>query len=280
METRDSAVMFGLRWLPVVSVLAFGGCSAAVLSSGGETPAAAARGIFSDPATIERLGRAIHEKSRLARRATRILIEERIDPKGMGIRGWIVVPVETGWLVRFIREDEGAFSPVYDVHFPEDAKPSVQFAKNKSLKETEKAMFRARKLVLEAVEHSCPANYYNTVVLPHPEGSGWVAYALAASTRPGKIVVGGHYRIVTGPEGRKTISARPLFHCCYEFDQIMPGLPEGAGIAAYSLKHSMDSHPVETQVYLQLSCGKPWFIRTPEGIWKIFEGRLSLQKTF
>ena len=78
----------------------------------------------------------------------------------------------------------------------------------------ERARFAARSTALLGITEAC-SQRYNTVVLRDPAGGeGWLVYALAATTEPGLIMVGGHYRFTISADGEEILRGERLSDSC------------------------------------------------------------------
>jgi hypothetical protein len=146
-----------------------------------------------DIPTIERLGREMHEQDQLAWRATDILFtkhskEELLVQKQ---HGWIVDSFPDHQVVRFIRETDLGPMLAYDVNFTAGQALTYSEPQSAPLSGDELAQYNARMTALKNVDRLC-AETVNTIALKYPQGDGWLVWAMAATTRPDEMIIGGH----------------------------------------------------------------------------------------
>lgn len=221
----------------------------------------------------EQLGRMIYEKDRHAAKAADIMLGEIQNPQETGIEGWVIVEEKDRYSVIFINPNTNPYTTPFQVVFEKDMHPYL--VKNKRpATNLEAAMFRARQQALAAIEQHC-SDQYNTVVLPAPDGQGWLAYALAASTDPSVIVAGGHIRVTVSPDGNEIISQRNFTNTCLQIP-LPPDLPGGKKPSACFLTHLLDNVPAEIHVFLTLSYQIPCYVMTQDGSrWYVEDGKIS-----
>ena len=125
-------------------------------------------------------------------------------------------------------------------------------------------MWRAHKTALSADVTRC-SRAYNTVVLRGDalKLPGWLVYLIPATTEPGRILVGGYYRIHVSPQGDKVLSVTPFSKSCLA---IPAQDTQGAG--AY-FNHLLSDAPTETHVFLSRSHRKPMYVGTRRGVWLV-----------
>jgi hypothetical protein len=219
-----------------------------------------------DVPTLEALGRAIYEQDILAAAATDTLFAAGSQLDKDGIRGWIVQPRGTGYSVRFVRisrTQPDAFEVAYDIT------SAVSVPSNRTLAADELAQFKARRLAAENVERPC-SNRYNTVALREPGSDRWLVWALAATTQPGALVIGGHYRFTISADGAAIANRDALSRSCFT----VPPPPPDA-VSAY-MTHLVSDTPVETHVYMNLLHKTPLYISVPDrSVWIVDQGRMT-----
>ncbi|HIG82617.1 MAG TPA: hypothetical protein EYQ23_00930 [Verrucomicrobiales bacterium] len=164
---------------------------------------------------IENLGQSIHQRDIYAARATDILFKavgkpEKLEEEKIG--GWIVREHRGNILVRFLKQVDDGFLPAYDITFISPDKGILTKATGR-LSPDELAQFKARQLALKNIPEFCSPRY-NTVVLQDVDGKGFLVYALAATTDPDLVFVGGHYRMTVSPDGTKVEQVDRLFKSC------------------------------------------------------------------
>ena len=235
-----------------------------------------------DLPTIESLGRRIYEQDDYAARATDALVAKTGAISGVaeqGTRGWIVQNDETGALVRFIKETEAEPTAAYDIRFALDKIPFVSIPSSPELTLDQTILYRARQQGIQSISEMCSPGY-NTVVLPDPDGDGFLVYALAGTTNSNVIPIGGHYRFTVSSDGSHVEQTDRLSASCFTLPKRSPDLSEGCELAAYYMTHVVSDTPVETHVFLQLQLGKPFFVLTKSNVvWKIENGVISHSDT-
>ncbi|HNS21753.1 MAG TPA: hypothetical protein PKH24_14705 [Sedimentisphaerales bacterium] len=222
----------------------------------------------------EDLGRRIRAHDQYAMRATSLMYSHGVDLVEMGTRGWVTESRPDGCAVTFIGGDPELWRTVCVVTFTEGEDPNLILV-DKDLSETQAAMFSARQLVLGTVQTPC-SGAYNTVVFPRDGQPGWLAYALAASSDPNLLLVGGHYRATVSADGQTVLEHRALTKDCLVLRNSGSAGPDHDEVA-HTVPHALDVRPTEVHVFLNLVCGKPVNVVTADRrLWRIEEGRISL----
>jgi hypothetical protein len=115
---------------------------------------------------------------------------------------------------------------------------------------------------------------YNTVVLPASTvgKNGWLVYLLAATTKPGVVVFGGHHRFLITPDGRSALEHQPLSRSCLTSPP--PEMPPGARLESSFVTHLVTDTPTEVHVFLSLSHRLPIVVGVAHRneLWRV-EGR-------
>jgi hypothetical protein len=233
-----------------------------------------------DLPTIESLGRQIYEQDQIAAKGTDALFASGFTPEQgaqEGVKGWIVVQRGAGYVVRFVKEVDGVLSPAYDIAFDSPkAGGTVSSPIAKTLPEDQAAQFRARQLANPNLKFPC-SKTYNTVVLPDVDGTGFLVYALAATDKPGVVMMGGHVRITTSTDGRTAERVDRLSRSCLVLEE--KDAPKGTQTVGMVSTHLVSPTPVETHVFLSLLHKKPFFIGTADRtVWKVEGGKISKVK--
>ena len=223
---------------------------------------------------VEDLGYEIYLRDIAASRATDSARTE-VDLEKSGATGWIVVPYERGYLVRFIDRDEHV---VIDVSVNPTSTLSALVMKDtpaKELSEPEKSMWRARQLASIQSFARC-SDRYNTVVIPESDApdSDWLVYLLAASSDPSVVMMGGHQKFRVDRDGGQILEHIPLSKSC-----INSRLSQGTSILF--MTHIVSAEPVESQVYLNYLHGYRIAVRVVETQkdWMIEGGRIREMTT-
>jgi hypothetical protein len=223
---------------------------------------------------IERLGYELYLRDIAASRATdAALAVSALSDRGA--IGWIVVPREDGYLVRFLnRAEKSVVDASVDPHSA--LSPYVVInSPGLAISARELGMWRARKLASEQAFRAC-SDQYNTVVLPENEDadSNWIVYLLAATQDPTKVMLGGHHKFLVDFAGSKILSQEALTNSC--FSTIYR---EGDSIITVS--QIVSAEPLATHVYLNLLHGIAIGIVVidTENVYVIEDGRVLLIKT-
>ena len=230
-----------------------------------------------DLATLESLGRQIYEQDFVAARGTDALFASGFTPQEgerEGIRGWIVVRDGAGWLVRFVKEVDGKLAPARDIAFDTPrSKGIVTTPAATTLPDDQVARYRASSLANDNIPVRC-ARRYNTVVLPDPDGSGFLVYALAAEEKQGEVMLGGHARITVSADGRKVERVDALSKSCLVLSSA--DSRKAGNVAGLYASHIVSPTPVETHVFVSLLHHLPLYIGTSDRtVWKVEGGRIE-----
>jgi hypothetical protein len=217
---------------------------------------------------IEDLGREIYRLDQAASVATDILFEQRLELDDYPVRGWVVTADGASLLVTFVGEYDGEYKAVFDVRPGENGKRRFELAQRRELSREEAAQFRARKTAQSAVAEPC-AETYNSVVLRDPENDGWIVYWLSATTEPGVMVLGGHYRVMVSANGEEVVASDRLSRSCMNIAQDQSQIRESV---AAVVTHLVSSTPVETHVFQSLLHRKPIYVMTDEETAWVVEG--------
>ena len=186
----------------------------------------------------------------------------RRDPP---VRGWLVDRDNGAATVTFFAEQGDEPFPVYHVHLHgSTAAPVVEPAAPAELPTSEqRSMWRARKTALAAEVARC-SRAYNTVVLRGDvlKLPGWLVYLIPATTEPGRILVGGYYRVHLSPRGDKVLGVTSFSKGCLAIPA------QGTAAGAY-FNHLLSDAPTETHVFLSRLHRKPMYVATPRGAWQV-----------
>lgn len=228
-----------------------------------------------DRATIEKLGVAIYEQDIRAATATDLMYERKIDGAKAHIRGWIVEGDAKSMLVRFVRDNGGKLEAAYDISFVGKKVPVFSEPTNRELSAPQLAQFKARSLAGQHITRPA-SNRYNVVILPDPESDRWLVYALAATTEPNAIMVGGHYRFTVSKNGERLERSDELFKDFLVLSSKPPNLPKGSSAAALMMTTLISDLPLETHVYLSLLHHMTFYVSTADQkVWKVERGKIK-----
>jgi len=227
-----------------------------------------------DLPTIEMLGRAMYAQDQFAWKATDLMNAERGERalRREGVRGWIIVAEEGRDIVRFVRMNDDMPEALYDVVFMGDGPPQLYSPATPILTSEELAQYNARMLALENIEDPCSESY-NTIVLPDPESDNWLVWAIAATTEPGVLVVGGHYRFTIAADGSEIVRTDRLYAGCLNLSQ--PDVPDGFD-SFLSVGHVISLTPLETHVFTSMGWPGHFYVGTNDGrAWRLERGQLK-----
>lgn len=221
---------------------------------------------------IEQLGREIYRRDMAAAEATDIMLEQGLDLDAYPLRGWVVTEDSAGVLVTFVGQYDAEYKAVFDIRPDASGAPRFALAERRALSTEEAAQFRARSVAQDEVREPC-SERYNSVILKDPETDGWIVYWLAATTQPGVMVLGGHYRVMVSASGQEVIAADRLSRSCMALEQPAPTLEQET--AAAVVTHLVSSTPVETHVFASLLHRKPIYVATgDETLWAVEGDRI------
>jgi hypothetical protein len=227
-----------------------------------------------DVPMLESLGQQIFYQDSEAARATDILFanKKQAELVSESVRGWIVDSAPAQDVVRFVRQGDSGLEAAYDIVFAAGAPPHLLVPENRALTDGEKGQFAARLLALKNVERPC-SNRYNTVALKDPEHDSWLVWALAATTDPKILFVGGHYRFSIDKNGDQIIQRDALSRGC--LTMTMPENAKDRKIVAQASIQLVSNIPVETVVWLNLQSKIPMIVITPDRTeWTVLDGKI------
>lgn len=227
-----------------------------------------------DIPTLEKLGHDMYVQDQAAWHGTDALlaVHPQADLMTEKVHGWIVEDRPQGQLVRFIRDGESGQEVAYDIDFA-SGKPVVSVPQDRHLTDEERAEFGARTLAIKSITERCGDNY-NTIVLKDPDGPGWLAWALAATTNPNLIIAGGHHRLTVSADGMQVVRLDALSRTCAVMQKA--GAPAGSSVAGILSTQLVSNAPVETFVFLSLQQHIPFFVATPDmTVWKVADGKIE-----
>jgi hypothetical protein len=98
-------------------------------------------------------------------------------------------------------------------------------------------------------------------------------YLLAATKEAGKVVVGGHVRVLVGGDGLEIMDYQQLSNSCLMVDLPSPAAGKPVGLV---VTHVLDDHPIETHVFLSLLHGLNLYVMTENALWSVDKGKIRL----
>jgi hypothetical protein len=216
-------------------------------------------------ARVESLGRRMYESDRAAWVATDAALAA--GAQQLPVQGWITIPREDGWLVRFIGPCGSDTCTLIDVHVDPAGHASAQ-PTGTPLLEDDLAEWQARQLAVESQFRRCTPTY-NSVVLSdvRDEKPVWLVYLLAASRNEDEVVLGGHYRITVNANGTEILKSEPLSKSCL----VAKRDPKSAGLM---VTHVLDPEPIETHVFASLAYRTPLYVGTEKGTFEVENGKI------
>lgn len=228
-----------------------------------------------DLPTIEKLGRDMYERDILAAAATDILFKNSISFTENRLRGWVVSRESGHDIVTFVAESFSQPRAVFEIRPNEVPARQIRKLDNTELAPDLITQYNARQLALQNIDEPC-SDRYNPVVLKEPNSQNYLVYALAATTKPNIVPVGGHYRFTIDPSGRRILQKDKLSRSCLVFSKTPGDLPPGATLSGYAMSHIVSNTPVETHVFLNLLHRIELSVGTIDGVvWQVSGGKIS-----
>jgi hypothetical protein len=235
------------------------------------------------------IGARIHLHDWAASGATDVLVERRIIENDGRLRGWLTDEFESGGeigvLVTFFGEVDGRSMGLYQVRMSPRGEPTFEkFDAGVGLDESQLARLHARseakRLLLER-QDLCGESY-NTVVLPPVPATGdhILVYMLAATSRPGVMIAGGHHLYEYSADGTQLLSDRAFTRACFELPMAED---ESRGkVEAITLTHLLDPAPTEIHVFLNRSYGQTILLGTTSNslLWVLKDGEIISGESF
>jgi hypothetical protein len=225
-----------------------------------------------------RLGQAIWRQDVAAARATDALLAQSGGQPPDGLIGWVVVEEGDGQRVRFLkgsREAPQAFKDVVvDARLQAGA---VTDAADPALRSDEAARFQARTAAADAFGPLRCAARYNAVVLPDPDGAGWLVWLLAATTDADVVPMGGHYRFHVSADGRAVERREQLSGGCLNMDRRQA--TQGGRMVGLVTNLVVAPQPLEVHVFLSLLNRTTIYAMAGDKLWAVEGARIREVKT-
>ena len=227
-----------------------------------------------DQKTLVLFGRYIYREDQFAWKASDILTAKLSgeQAKVERLNGlWITHLSRTANVVRFLRDGDNGPEAAYDVTFEGDGAGVLSVPVNRTLAPEELVQFRARKLALSSIPRPC-SQRYNSVALEDLDGN-WLVWTLAATTTPGEMMYGGHYRFTIAKDGSSIVQRDALSRSCMRIPP--PDPRQGQAVGAF-VTQLVSNIPVETTVWLSLLHKTTLYVGTGEKeTWAVSEGTMS-----
>jgi hypothetical protein len=233
-------------------------------------------------ATLARLGREIYRHDQMAWVATDILTAKHAPQELQrdGACGWVVDTAdEKAPFVRFCRERDGTVEAAYDIVFTEGKMPRLVEPKDRKMTAVQRAHLSARDTAWKALRDGkkpwCGGNP-NFVVLPDPDGSGFLVYVLRAKPAKDKVPIGGHYRVTVADDGKTVEQVDQLFASCLTLGG---DVPDGGKPEVLFMSHIVSATPLETHVFLSLQEKLPFAVVTDDKkVWYVDKGEITFYR--
>ena len=212
-------------------------------------------------------GQTLYQYDQAAWHTTDALMEDIADPSGAGIRGWVVVPVEQGWLVTYWRPEGdrylGVYSAVWDGSGVIDRK--VLGPGEAELSDEQVMLIKAGRVPDLSTLTRCSDAPFNSVIMPSGKASGSAfVYFLTPQISLDSVPMGGHYRfeVLDG----QVVDQRQFTKSCLFLGQPPEGAPK-----ALMVTHLLDPVPTEIHVFSVYPAHLPIYVITAENhtIWAV-----------
>ena len=229
-----------------------------------------------DQSTLERLGREMYEQDRRAAIAAD-LVRDNFDPAEEHLVGYITSGTPPQLRVRFVRNGADGYEAAIDADFDDLLLPALTRVEDPTLMATERAQIAARLGAARDSASRCDG-HYNTLALADPDGDGWLIYALAASTNPDQVMIGGHVRYSISADGGTIEHVEPLATSCATAPLAeLERAAETNGNEGLALRSSLSTMPLETHVFLSLTYDLPLFVvGTDLKMWRVEKGHMTV----
>ena len=238
----------------------------------GTAPAGAAVREFSVP-QLEALGRAIYEQNRRTRIASDVM-HENYDAEKMGINGWVTEGDPAHLLVRFVHRDATGATAVLDAKFDELLLPEFAPPASPALTPAQAAQVAARETAEPHLSNPCETRYDNAVV-PDPDGSGFLVYAIALANARTDVMLGGHRRFTVSADGTTFEHDDALTTSCLSAP--LDKLQQSDGTKGVAVRANLSNTPLEIHVYLSLLYKIPLYVVTRDlKMWKVENGTMHV----
>ncbi len=212
-------------------------------------------------------GLTLYQYDQAAWHTTDALMEDVADPSGAGIRGWVVVPVEAGWLVTYWRPEGDGYLGVYSALWDgsEVSERKVLGSDEAELSDEQVALIRAGNVPDAATLTPCANAPFNKVIMPSGKASGSTfVYLLTPQTSLDSVPMGGHYRfeVLDG----EIVDRREFTKSC-----LLLGPPPETAPQALLVTHLLDPVPTEIHVFSAYPARMPIYVVTVENdtIWAV-----------
>lgn len=227
--------------------------------------------------TLERLGNELYRRDLISARATEVVLKTQPAARSLKARGWVTEPHQNGGVVYFIAETASGPCLSYTVTFRGSDKPEVNDVRGQPVPPNIAVRDKARQTAVAALKGKVFNISYDFEVLDDPDGNGFLVYALAATGKPGDVVVSGHFRVTVSADGARAERVDALSKSVMIENKNQNHSPAGYHDVATYYNQIVSDKPVETLVYANRLLGKDLYVGTPDRkIWCIHNGRMTI----
>jgi len=230
--------------------------------------------------TLERLGNQLYRQDAISARASEIVLQTQPVARSLKARGWITELHKDGDMVYFIAETASGPCLSYTVAFHGSAKPKVEDRRGQPVPPDIAERDKARETAAAALKGKLFNVPYDFEVLDDPDGRGFLVYALGATTKPGDVVLAGHFRVTVSAEGEKAERVDALSETLMIVNKNENHSPRGYHDVAVYFNQIVSNKPVETFIYVGKLLQKDVFVGTPDRkMWVIHNGKMTIDNS-
>jgi hypothetical protein len=224
-----------------------------------------------DIPTLERLGSELSHRDEIAARASDAVLGTQPAARALKLRGWITEPGKSEDKVHLIAETASGPCLAYTVTFSGSGKPQVEDRRGQALPPNVAVRYKARNTAANALKGRLFNIKYNFEVLNDPDGSGFLVYALGATTDPDEVVLAGHFRVTVSADGLKRERVDALSRTLV----VQPKNLKSGTVALFLIQLVSDK-PVETLIYTSNLVRLPIAVGTPNRhVWSVANGKME-----
>jgi len=201
-----------------------------------------------DVPTTERLGNELSYRDHIAAHTSDLILSQHPELKKVWQQSWISELHKDRDVIYWCGQTKNGLIPEYKLTYPKAGGVHVDDIRGKQLPPEIVTRFRARETGMKAAEPKLNGAYgarYNFEVLDDPDGSGFLVYGLAATTKNGEKLWGGHVRVTVSADGRKAERVDELSKGIIK----SAAIPSGAKDALFATYDPISKIPVETWIY-------------------------------
>ena len=225
------------------------------------------------------LGRMLYTFDRAAWVSTDALLAKVSKDKLAGVGGYVVEPGEGEVLHVTYYMGTGDAARAFFVADVRGGKvtASTMLAAPTPLTPAQAMLARARDVAAKAaVERGykpCTSAPFNTVVLPLGKDGPTAVYLLTPQKDAQHYPIGGHFRVVVGPDGA-VLAKRPYSVSCLSVP--LAKLPKGAAPVALTVNYLLEPTPSELHVFASYNLGLPLVVATSDNsVWQVAGSRIT-----